>query len=586
MSGTVNRGGATGAGAAGIVVVALILALFVGMLLPAQQIDMSVAEAAEEFRWGVYAFHAGRYNDAIVAFSRALALQPDDYRVREWLGRAYFQSGFEDAAIGEWEIIADSDAAKAYLLSKIEMLRYRRGTLPLLEEDLDFSRSQRIPGVRNGNTFFRRPGGIAAEPRGDIFVASLGTNEIVRITPNGRIRTRLQGGLEGLDRPFDVAWADQRVYVTEFGRDRISVFHEDGDRLMTIGGSGLGEGELLGPQYIAVDGGFIYVTEWGNRRVSKFDGDGNFILSFGEGDTFFPGFSKPTGIAVDGDDVYVVDTVDESAVVHHFDGSGNYIRPIALPLNGSDAPEHGLTGNIVEDLGWYDDTHLMVTAGRRILLFHPEREEVVASFSDEERMRIGSAVRDANRRVVVSDFDADDIALFEPEGSLYAGLDVRVERIISREFPQIGVLVSIHDRDGRPLVGLEAQNFIISENSRPVNDIQIESTGTSVTTLNTVAVVQARPGQRYRSDAARGVLDLAEALPEGEQLSVYVAAEEPVLVARRPAQPRLFAERTSQELTRHEEVYNRGNAALDRALRLAASSLVEGGLAAEHRPYR
>ncbi len=551
---------------------------FCVLSVSAQSIDLSVAEAAEEFRWGVHAFHAGRFNDAIVAFTRTLALRSDDFRAREWLGRAYLRSGFEEAAIGEWEVIAESGQAKAYLASRIEQIRFRRGVLPLLEEDLSFSRSQRVFGQRNGTTLFRRPGGIAVESQGDFFLVSLGTQEILRITPNGRIRSRIRGGLDGLDRPFDVEWHDNTLYVTEFGRDRISVFNETGMRTGTIGSPGLGDGQLLGPQYIVVHDGFIYVSEWGTRRVSKFTTTGDFVLTIGEASTFFPGFSRPTGIAVDNENVYVADVDDEKPVLQLFDDSGNYLRRIELPLTKEDGPEHAISGTVVEDIAWYDENLLMITAGSRVILFDTRREATVATFTDEERTRISSVARDANRRILVSDFDADDFALFEPEGSLYSGLDVRIERITMRDFPRIGVLVSVHDRNGRPLVGLETENFIISENGRPQNDVELELSGNRVMALDTIGVVQVRSGQRYIEDAARAVSDLAENLPTQGLFSIYAAADQPILVSERPAGPQLFAERLAGVMVDQEGLFRRDQISLDRAIRLAGTRLLESGL--------
>lgn len=545
----------------------------------AQEIDMDAAQAAEEFRWGVYAYHAGRFNDAVVAFTRAISFKPDDLRAREWLGRAYYRSGFVDAALSEWDVVVDAGAGGAYLRSRLEQIRYRRGVLPLLEEDIRLSRSQRVFGRQGERMLFQRPAGLAVEPTGDIFLVSLGTQEVLRITPNGRIRSRIRGGLEGLDAPFDVAWRDGTLYVTEFGRDRISVFDDTGGRRAVIGESGLTEGRLLGPQYIAVDeAGFIYTTEWGARRVSKFAPDGTFALSFGGETAFFPGLQRPTGIAVRNGAVYVADVTAEGPVIHRFDESGNFLEEIPLPLTGEDAPDHAILGTVVEDLGWYDEDRLLVSAGTRVLLFDPDRQAVEAVMNDEERVRVASAARDANHRVVVSDFDAGDFAIFEPEGTLYAGLDVQVERILARNFPEIGVLVAVHDRNGRPIVGLETQNFIISENGRPQNGAVLDSSGQSVTTLDTVAVVQPRAGQRYTEDAGRAIADLAATIPANDSLDLYIAGREPLLISQRPAGPDLYADRTARAMVERADLFAADDVALDRSIRVAASELVDAGI--------
>lgn len=555
-----------------------VLLMTLPAVVDAQGIDMDAAQAEEEFRWGVLAYHAGRFNDAIVAFTRTVSFRPDDFLAREWLGRGYYRSGLVDAALGEWEVIVENGRAEAYLQSRIDTLRYRRGVLPLLEEEIALSRSQRVFGQRGQTTLFRRPNGIATEPGGDAFLVSVGTQEVLRITPNGSVRNRIRGGLDGLDTPFDVVWRDGLLYVTEFGRDRISVFEDGGTRVSTIGAPGLEEGRLLGPQYIAIDAdGFIYVTEWGARRVTKFSPNGEFALSFGRETPFFEGFERPTGIAIRDGEIFVADVSDDGPLLHLFDESGNHLARIELPLDHDDAPD-GIVGTVVEDIGWYDDDHLMITAGERVLIFDPDLQAIVAEVTDQERSRVSSVARDANNRVLVSDFDSDDFAIYEPEGTLYAGLDVRIERIINRDFPTVGVLVAVHDRDGRPIVGLESQNFIISENGRPQTTARVESTGQVGTRLETVALVQPRSGQRYAEDAGRAVFDLVAAIPASNPFDVYVAGREAILASERPASPELFADRVAQVLVERDDLFISDEVALDRSIRVAASDLLRGDI--------
>ncbi len=43
-------------------------------------------------------------------------------------------------------------------------------------------------------------------------------------------------------------------------------------------------------------------------------------------------------------------------------------------------------------------------------------------------------------------------------------------------FPQVVVDFSVEKRSGEPLVGLERDNFILTEKSRPVSDSKLEFT--------------------------------------------------------------------------------------------------------------
>ncbi|TVR67390.1 MAG: hypothetical protein EA427_13875 [Spirochaetaceae bacterium] len=548
--------------------------------LASQVIDMDAARAREEFRWGVDAYHATRFNDAIIAFNRALALTPEDYTIREWLGRAYFRSGFEDAAVNEWDIILSNDAGGAYLRSRVDTIRYRRGIMPFREDALLFSRSSIIRGDGAQGLDFHRPTGIAVEPNGDIFLVSLGSQEVLRITPNGRVRRILRGGLQGLNRPFDVAWYRGEIYVTEFAANRIAVLDEQGNRVRQISERGLREGQLLGPQYVTVRDERVFVTDWGGRKVSVFAPDGEFILSFGRETHGFPGLQRPTGIAVSGNGrVYVAEHDRAGPALIVFDQAGNFLERIGLPLGEDDVPENSVAPVVIEGLAWYEDDHqLLITAGTRTLVYDLGNRSILAVIDDAERLRVGAAALDANGRVVMSDIDSSELGIFEPEGTLYSGLDIQIERILSSRFPNVAMLVSVHDRDGRPLVGLSRENFIISEAGIPQPDFRIESAGQFVRELDVSAVVQARPGTTYREDAAQALFDIATLLPGGQELHLYAAREEPALLIRRPATAERFAEQTRNALIDGGDDFARNAEPLDRALRLAATPLLDRSL--------
>ncbi len=561
------------------ILVSSALLLFTLITLGAQPIDMDAARAREEFRWGVDAYHAARFNDAVVAFNRALALTPEDHRIREWLGRAYYRGGFEDAAINEWQIILDNDAGGAYLRARLELLRYRRGILPFQDEEPVFARSSIIRGTADGREVdFRRPTGLATEPNGDVFLVSLGTQEVLRITPNGRVRRILRGGLQGLDRPFDAFWYEGELYVTEFGGNRVAVLNDQGNRVRHIGERGLGEGQLLAPQYLHVADNRVYVTDWGGRRVSVFTVEGEFILSFGRGAADFPGLQRPTGVAVQGDRVYVADHDRDGPALILFDTSGNFLDRIDLPLNDEDVPENSVSGVVVENISWYDEGRLLITAGRRAFLYEPSNRRVVTMIDDAERTRVSAAAVDANGRVLVSDVDTSELGIFEPEGTLYSGLDVQIERILVNRFPEVAVLVAVHDREGRPLVGLSPQNFVLSEQGVPQQNFRIESSGQFVRELDVAVVLQPRPGETYRADVVQAVTDLVTLVPEGNRVHLFAAGTEPAEILRRPASTERFAERTRNALVERGDDYAAGDVPLDRAIRLAATSLLDRGL--------
>lgn len=573
-----------------VAVVAIVLAAGVGMLpapLYSQGIDMDAARAREEFQWGVRSFHAARFNDAIVSFNRALAFTPNDLQIREWLGNAYYRAGFTDAALNEWEHVADNGGAGAYLLARKEILQFRRGVAPFLPEQVPLSRSHIIRGTPAGTPagaavpLFRRPTAIAAEPRGDVFLVSLGTQEIVRFSPNGRVVARMRGGLQRLDQPFDALWHNGELFVSEFGGNRITVLDRNGNRLRTFGSRGVTAGSLMGPQHMAMDAAdsLLYVTEWGNRRVSVFSHDGEFVLSFGRRDRFFPGLERPTGIAVADGTVYVAEQDREGAALMVFDTAGNYLNRIPLPVDIHQSRSSGLGGSIVEGLSWYRHGEvLLVTAGTRVLIFDISMQRVIGEIDDAERLRVSAAAVDANGRILVADIDRNELGFFEEEGILYSGLDVRIERVLTAQFPNVAVQVAVHDRHGTPLVGLRNENFIVSERSLLRPDAEVESAGQFVTAMDLAAVVQPRENPRTRDDISRGVADMVRLLPAGQRFVLFAAGEEPREILRAPATPERFQQVTAATLDEGQDGFARGREPLDRAIRLAAASLIDRGL--------
>ncbi|HEU4392494.1 MAG TPA: NHL repeat-containing protein, partial [Solirubrobacterales bacterium] len=83
--------------------------------------------------------------------------------------------------------------------------------------------------------------------------------------------------------------ASGRVYVADFGNDRVNVFSEDGDFISSFGSSGSGPGQLENPTGLAVDDDptspafhDVYVVD-SNQRIQRFSPSGAFVLSFGSG---------------------------------------------------------------------------------------------------------------------------------------------------------------------------------------------------------------------------------------------------------------------------------------------------------------
>ncbi|MDR1838672.1 MAG: NHL repeat-containing protein [Treponema sp.] len=420
--------------------------------------------AAEEFRLGVQAYNRFSYNEAILSFERALSFRPGEPLILDWLGRSYYRSGFEETALRQWraalDIYSRNTGVGMLLASRIETVANRRFLLPVANDGVRYVESGRYPGRHGDFVFYRQPSSVLPNSDGTVWVIAYGSNEIVKIDVNGIIRDRKRGSFNGFDRPYDmVRGIDGRLYLSEFRGGRISVLDSNGNWLSYIGSKGIGNGQFVGPQNLTIDeDGYLYVVDYGNNRISKFDPDGAFILSFGTRNAVFPGMRSPTGIAAGKGRIYVADNAANA--VYMFDPNGNYLGRLAAS---------GLTG--LESMRFLSDGTLLVAGGNRILQIDVDSAIVrELGLAGGERTRIICADMDSNGNVVTANFNVGEVTIMTRFDDLASGFFVQIRNIYSDSFPLVTVELTVEDRLRRPIMGLNNNNFLITEGGRPVNE--------------------------------------------------------------------------------------------------------------------
>jgi len=480
--------------------------------ITAQEISLEAVQALEEWRWGVISYNDGLPGKALLAMERAVTLNPTDSRIREWLGRAYWRSGMEDAALEIWDRLADEGLASNALQNRAEQLRRRLSGEEEIPVDDEWIPLVAFHGYEDNIRYFERPSSArsSGDGSGSLLVASYAGGEVVRIDANGTLEERYEGGLEGFDRPFDILpTGDGRLLVSEFQADRISVLslfgYNRGYRIETWGKTGRNDGEFLGPQYMALSPGrdFVYISDWGNRRVSKWSLDGRYILSLS-------GFEGPAGIVCDGERVYVADSLKGSIDV--FDPSGNYLGPLI---------EEGLSNP--EGLSLLDGD-LLISDGneiKRVNLLSGELS-VEASLGAGEH-RITSAFIDENGNLAVSDFNANRIVLLTPLSTLYGGLDVTLDRVRGDAYPDIVVDVTVRDRRGHPISGLDASNFRVFDGELSLGQPEIDWSSSEDNSISIVAVTDLSGSTAEVESLVQGINDLSTVLNSADTLSLVGA---------------------------------------------------------------
>ncbi|MDR0719362.1 MAG: NHL repeat-containing protein [Treponema sp.] len=529
--------------------------------------DMNTVRAREEFRIGVQAYHRFAFNEAILSFERALSFRPGEPLILDWLGRSYYRSGFEETALREWELAGSgyglATGMGILLASKAETVRNRRTYLPVPNDEIRYIESGRYPSKNGDIVLYSQPTAVLPAGDGGAWVVAYGSNEIIKIDVNGIIRDRKRGPINGFDRPYDlVQGSDGRLYLSEFRGGRVSVLSAQGDWQFYIGAKGRGPGQFMGPQNMAIDEeGYLYVADYGNQRISKFDPAGAFILSFGVRIPGFEGFKSLTGLAARNGIIYAADTI--ARCIYSFDKNGAYQG--VFIREGLESPE---------DLCFLEDGRLLAADANRVLLIDTETAIMreLGVLGNPGRVRITGVDFDKNGNVLAADFKTGEVAIMTRMEDMASGFFVQIDRVVSDNFPLLEVEILVQDRLRRPIVGLGAGNFLLSEQGRTVGEQNFLGASYFSERSDIAVLVERSPAtQGMKDDLASALRDISAA---GARIVSVVSAEE------QPRKESLVPE-TGSTPSVALEAAARGGAysprwRFDLGLRLAATDLLPG----------
>src|SRR6266487_381911 len=144
-----------------------------------------------------------------------------------------------------------------------------------------FITSLGIKGTGHGQ--LGEPNGIAIDRDGNIYVADASNHRVQKLAPDGTLIDEWKGPDSGFYGPRRIAIGpDDSVYVVDQGRTRIVKFSPDGRALATWGTKGNGDGQFDDHTSVAVDPGMneIYVADPRNKRIQIFDSNGKFLAKW------------------------------------------------------------------------------------------------------------------------------------------------------------------------------------------------------------------------------------------------------------------------------------------------------------------
>lgn len=476
----------------------------------------------EEFRRGVQAYYRGAFNDAILQFEKALSYLPGENLILDWLGKAYYRTGVEGAALQNWKYAAENGYGGLLLQNKIEIVRERRLVSGAgLDLPVKYTESGVFPGQNDdGKLIFSQPVSLLPNNDGTVWVISYGSNELLKLDQNGVVLFRSFGPLNGFDRPMDlIRLQDGSLAVTEFAGDRISIFSSKGKYIKSFGEKGTGNGCLVGPQYLAQSkDGNIYVTDFGNSRVDVFDADGNPLFFFGGKKEGFAGLEGPTGIAIVGSDVFVADCL--SGAIYKFDLAGNYSGLLCKKKTFKKPESMKAWGNF-----------LVICDKNKVYSVDCDVGYLFENVSSGNApSRLTSAVPDINGNILVTDFATNEIYVMAKISELVGGLFVQIEKINSDHFPKVVMEVKVENRSRQSVVGLKENNFLITENKASVANYRLEgATYANDDADITLLIDRSRTSSEYDEAMENAVREIARAMNGKGTLRVVSAGAVPVL---------------------------------------------------------
>lgn len=515
--------------------------------------------AEEEFRRGVQSYYRGAFNESILEFEKALSYLPGEPLVLDWLGKAYYKAGIEGAALQQWNYAKELGYGGILLQNRIEIVSDRRITDESILSSQKYTETGSFPHINENKKFlYSRPISVLANKDGSIWVAAYASNELVKFDVNGSLIKRSRGSIGGLDRPMDVIrLSNGDLAVSEFAGDRISILGADGSFKKTIGSKGRGEGQFVGPQYLAEDEyGNIYVSDFGNSRITVLDAEGKGLLSFGAKTQDFAGFKSPTGIAVCDERVFVADSI--SGAIYEFDRSGNYtgilvnektfVRPESIKIWG---------------------TYLLVTDRDKIYIVDTGDGSVYECAGTGKGSSLTSAVFDRNGNIVVTDFKNNEVCILSKMTELVGGFFVQFERVDTSKFPEVTVEVRVENRSRQPVVGLNEQNFVITENKQPVQNLEYLGSSDSNDIADVTIIIDRNVSMRkYREQLDSAVQEITASMAGKGTVNIVTCGDVPVL--EYTGSPLRLSEFSSTSLKNGFTE----NASLDLALRLASNGLI------------
>ena len=184
---------------------------------------------------------------------------------------------------------------------------------------------------------------------------------------------------------------------------------------------------------------------------------------------------------------------------------------------------------------------------------------------------ITSAVPDYNGNIIVTDFKANEIYIMSKMTELVGGFFVQIERVNADKFPTVTLEVKVENRKRQPIVGLTKTNFLITEDKRPVSNMELVGAANNNETLDVTFLIDRSYEMKDFEDQVNAtVREISASMQNKGRVQIIGLGNAPVVEFKgNPLDLSDFSVRAlKSEYT--------DNAPVDLGLRLAANSLING----------
>ena len=145
-------------------------------------------------------------------------------------------------------------------------------------------------------------------------------------------------------------------------------------------------------------------------------------------------------------------------------------------------------------------------------------------------VRLTSAVPDINGNLIVTDCSANEIYVLSKMDELVGGLFVQIERVSSEKFPEIILELKVENRKRQQIAGLKENNFLITENHRPVVNMRLTGSANFNDFSDiTVIIDRSLSMKNYEEQLSHAVREIVSGMNGKGHISVICAGEVPAV---------------------------------------------------------